>query len=365
MTTSLFDQLRDADPARGLAGYGDAYLSASAHSISSRSVEDHGTSPDRARRGVPRSLLLVAPVAAAAAALLVIAPALTKAPSASADAVTMLTQAAQHLTAVDPTAKPGQWWEVRTTGFSLGIIDTASTDPGAQVAILESRNRTAYLSADGSQPSYFADGPASLVRQLAGEPVTSAELASWLDGSTEGWTTGLAPNDTPGTWQGPNPAFLAQLPRDASALRQRLYDDSAGGGNSTDGEAFVYVADILRSGVVPADLRSALYRVLATIPGGEITSRAATVGTASGIAFGRYESHNGTRTELVIDPANGDLVGERDVATQSHDGISAGTVTGQTVVTRTLVDAVPPTVVNDAQVLDCNVATDGTVFCIR
>lgn len=106
-------------------------------------------------------------------------------------------------------------------------------------------------------------------------------------------------------------------------------------------------------------------RVSTSTPRVEITSRAATVGTASGIAFGRYESHNGTRTELVIDPANGDLVGERDVATQSHDGISAGTVTGQTVVTRTLVDAVPPTDVNDAEVLDCNVATDGTVFCIR
>ncbi|QCB94743.1 CU044_5270 family protein [Cellulomonas shaoxiangyii] len=357
MSTRLFDQLHEADPARGLTGYDETYLRAAAREISSGVT--CGDAVRRPRRTLPRRLAILTPVAAVVAAALVVAPAMIARPSASADAVEILHRAAEQVVAVDPLADPGDWWEVTTSGTTLGIIDL----PSGRVAILESRDSTAFHAADGSRPSYFVDRPTRLVRQLAGAPVTLTELAGWLGDTTDGWTSDLAPQDAPGTWQTPNPAFLAALPRETSALRERLYRDSAGGGSSADGQAFTFVADLLTSGVVPADLRSALYRVLATIPGVEVTAHTAEVGPASGVAFGRYESNDGMRSELVIDPATGDLLGERDIATRDQDGIAAGTVIGESTVTRSLVSSVPADVVEEAQVWDCDVAPDGSTVC--
>jgi len=38
-----------------------------------------------------------------------------------------------------------------------------------------------------------------------------------------------------------------------------------------DGEVIVYVADVLRSGLVPADLRAALFQVLKAVPGVDVS----------------------------------------------------------------------------------------------
>ena len=174
MTTSLFEQLKNADPARALVGYDEAYLSAAAHTISSGSA-DEGTTT-RPRRGAVRRLTLMAPVAAAAAAAaLFFGPAIVGSPSASAEAAAMLNETAEQVTVVDPAAAPDDWWEVRTTGFSLGLIDM----PSGLVAILQSRDSTAYHSVDGSRPSYFADGPTSLVGQVAGEPGVGNCAGTW------------------------------------------------------------------------------------------------------------------------------------------------------------------------------------------
>ena len=363
MITDVFNRLRDADPAKHLPGYDDARLSAMAHAIAGGDGADLGVSPGGARRVLPRRLLLAVPVAAIAAAALVIAPALTHAPSASAEAATALNRAADHITASDPSAEPGQWWKVVTTGFRLAMIDTSPNDPAARLQFLQAYTDTDYVSVGGSQPTVSVSGPTTFVRQLAGDPVVAADLDGWLHADSQASTSDLAPQDTPGSWQSPNPAFLAELPRETSELRQRLYDDSAAGGSSADAEAFDTVVDILRSGRVPADLRSVLYRVLATVPGVEITSRSATVGTDTGIAFGRDESSDGSRKEIVIDPGNGNLLGERHVATAVMDGIPAGTVTSQTTVTRTLVDTVPADVLDNAKVWDCDVVADGTTVC--
>ena len=363
MTTDLFTRLHDADPAKGMSGYDDADMTTMARIITDEADHDVAATTGAARRFKPRRLLLAIPVAATVAAALVIAPTFTNSPSVSAEAATILNKAADNITATDPAAKPGQWWKVTTSGFNLAIIGTSTTDPNAAVAILEGRTDTSYIAVDGSHATYTASGPATFVRQVGGAHVTAADLPDQFNGSGEVTTSNLAPNDTPGAWQAPTPAFLAALPRDPSALRQRLYDDTAGHGRSTDGEVFVYVADVLRSGLVPADLRGALYRVLATVPGVEITSRTATIGTAKGIAFGWYEATDGTRQEIIINPANGDLIGERDVTVTNVGDIPAGTVTGETVVTRTLANTVPADVVANAKVLNCNVIADDAIQC--
>jgi hypothetical protein len=82
-----------------------------------------------------------------------------------------------------------------------------------------------------------------------------------------------------GTWQTPTRQFLAGLPHDPDGLLRRIYRDSKGQGPSKHDEALVYIADVLRSGIIPADLRAALFRAAIRIPGmGVVEGRANLMG---------------------------------------------------------------------------------------
>jgi len=312
------------------------------------------------RRRGHRALVAVGLMAAVTAAALVL-PSVLRAPAASAEAASLLTRAADAIHAIDPVAAPTQWWRI----VSHETYVTTASEPdkaGAAApssAWLISSSRTQYAAVEGRRPSVVVDSGSRVVRLLAGP----ADAARPVFGDGETWTTGLSPSTVTGSWQQPSPAWLASLPRDPAALRDQLYADTAGHGRSVDGEAFVYVADLLRSGVVPADLRAALYRVLATVPGVEVTSSRATIGDSSGVGLGIFEATDGTRQEIVVDPANGDLIGERYVAIESRDGIPAGTVTGTTTWTRTLVDAVPASVRAAVVNQNCTASADGGVSC--
>lgn len=364
MTTDLFTTLRAADPARGRDGYSDDELTRLAGEVARRAdAEGAGLArPLAPPRPAARRLWPVLPAAAAVTLALVLGPALTGSPTASAEAVATLNEAADNITSTDPVADPSQWWEVTTSGYAIAYLAGIDPHPDARVAVLQGRTRTDYLAVDGMRPTVSVDGTTPFLSQVAGPTVPSEALAERLGQGTETWTSDLSPHDTVGTWQGPTPAFLAGLPRDPAALRDRLYRDSAGAGPSRDGEAFVYVADLLRTGTVPADLRGALYRVLATVPGVEVVARTASVGAATGVAFGWSERSNGILQEVVIDPATGDLVGERRVAT-AGDEVPVGTVIEETLVTRVLVDAVPADVLAAAEVMHCWADDAGSVAC--
>ncbi|MFB9334981.1 CU044_5270 family protein, partial [Actinoplanes octamycinicus] len=139
------------------------------------------------------------------------------------------------------------------------------------------------------------------------------------------FTPGLSDMCTaPGTWQVPTAAFLAGLPRDPERLFDRLRDDTDGHGRDPDQEVLVYAADALRSGLVPADLRSALYRALAHLPTLRITERFATLDGRTGTALGIDAA--GEQQEIVIDPATGAFIGERTRRTEATGSLPAGTV---------------------------------------
>jgi RNA polymerase sigma-70 factor (ECF subfamily) len=322
-----------------------------------RSVDEDVVVPATRRRG--RRVLLAAGLVAAITAGALVLPSLVRAPSASAEAASLLTHAADSIHATDPVAAPTQWWRIESHETSMSAFAQADSSGPPTSSWLVSSSRTQYAAVDGRRPTVFVDSPTRVVRRLAGP----ADAVPPEFGRAETWTTGLAPSAVPGSWQSPSPAWLAALPRDTSALRDRLYADSAGQGRSVDGEAVVYVADLLRSGVVRADLRAALYRVLATIPGVEITSSQASIGDVAGVGLGYVEAVDGTRQEIVVDASNGELIGERYVATTALDGIPAGTVIGTATWTRTLVDAVPASV--RAAVVDqnCTASADGAVSC--
>jgi len=127
-------------------------------------------------------------------------------------------------------------------------------------------------------------------------------------------------------------------------LLNHIYKTTMGQGNSPDGQALVWIADTLRFGAVPANLRAALYKAAAMIPGVEITEEQANLNGATGIAIGRLEDANGIRQDLIIDPATGQLIGERQVLTHEGDeqsGFPVGTIISWTAITTTVVDGAP------------------------
>lgn len=255
----------------------------------------------------------------------------------SAEAAELLEQAAR-ITPADPPVAPGQYWQVRSVSVQEG---GSSLDNPARMGRLETE-RTDWIPVD-------ADGSVFTVRDtrfLGSADVTDTSHHVWEFPALEGhqpW------------WSGPTPEFLAALPRDTDALRERLYADAAGRGQSLDGEVFVLIGDVLRSGVVPADLRAALFHVMQTVPGVEVTDHSAVLDGRTGVAFGRVEPGANERYEIVIDPETGTVIGEREVVANAEPhGIGArarhetGHVLYQVSVTRELVDAVPGDVLDKA-----------------
>ncbi len=269
--------------------------------------------------------------------------------SAEARADEALSQAA--INAVDPVAQPGQYWKIVTTADSVDLVTSGEDiDEDGAVSAEEQQelrcprtvSRTEYVAVDGSRPSWFAQS-----RKDKPEAPAACQGLLGGPGDPEVWTTNLAPNDyVEESWQMPSTAFLAALPRDFGSLRERLYADSDGRGTSPDSSAFVYAADALRSGLVPADLRSALFEVMRSIPGVVVAQDSNVDG---GIVV--IEHRDDRQQSLLVDPDGGQVVGE-----SSGEDWTAR-------ITRELVDEVPADVRDSAVRQECEVLASGAVEC--
>jgi hypothetical protein len=135
-----------------------------------------------------------------------------------------------------------------------------------------------------------------------------------------------------GSWKSPTPQFFSRLPLDPQRLLDQLVDDNPG----TWFGPFAAAVTALRTGLVPAPLRSALYKALTGLP-------AVTVGRAVNLdgrdCLALVHDAGPTRSELMVDPCDGRFVGERDtVRADSRAGLSAGTVVSTTAVRTGVVD---------------------------
>jgi hypothetical protein len=145
----------------------------------------------------------------------------------------------------------------------------------------------------------------------------------------------IAPRRRPGTWHAPTVEFLARLPRDPDELLTRLCADGPEG--RTASQPFARAVGALRSGLVPADLRAALYAALVALPAVSVEENAADLDGNPRMAF--VHDDGPTRTDLFVDPADGAFAGERDtLRTPSRLGLAAGTIVLCTTVVRTVVD---------------------------
>jgi hypothetical protein len=107
---------------------------------------------------------------------------------------------------------------------------------------------------------------------------------------------------------------LLALPREPGALHARLraIADSCDCGQSLEQETFVVVGDLLRDTPIPGDLRAALLRAAARIPGIERIERVRDVAgrPGTGVAI----DSGGTRSALIFDPQSYELLGESEFA---------------------------------------------------
>lgn len=137
-----------------------------------------------------------------------------------------------------------------------------------------------------------------------------------------------------GSWQVPTPEFLARLPRDPAELLGRLEADHPGRWSS----AFSGAVDALRTCLVPADLRSALYRALTGLVGVHVQPGTTDVDGRSCLTL--VHDAGRTRTELLVDAAHGQFAGERDtLRADSRCGLPPGTLINETRVRTAVVDA--------------------------
>ena len=72
-----------------------------------------------------------------------------------------------------------------------------------------------------------------------------------------------------------------------------------------------------------------------------VTEKAATLDGRKGISIGRTESKTAERQDIIIDPTNGLVIGERLVILNGQPGIPAGTALGSTSVTTSVVNSAP------------------------
>jgi hypothetical protein len=273
--------------------------------------------PPRTRRarGIAAGLVAATTIAAA---VLVIPARDGRLGAASAQAAATLRHAAAHVDGLPRELRPGEYWYVRTrTVWTTGVEGRA----GAYTAMGQ-EIREEWTAADGT-------------RRWTTRPVGPVEFPTARD--RERWQADGRPdlNEKPTSDHGDGrftlgnrdytyPQLLA-LPRNPQRLYALLRTAAVECrcGNSVDGETFASAVELLRTTPLPIDLRAALLQAAARVPGirqhpeRDITGR-------RGVAVA-YHDNQGTEA-LIIDPASGELLGDREGIGGTAD-VASGLVT--------------------------------------
>ncbi|WP_104087192.1 CU044_5270 family protein [Arthrobacter sp. GMC3] len=265
---------------------------------------------------------------------------------ASADAAEVLNNAAElTIKTADPVVGPGQFLKVDSTNLWLSMMGAHNPPDGVgahgEMEWLDTEKMSLYIPANRDQEwvwersgriptTFFDEKSKEFALNQAKEMGDTSELLKGVGGAFY---------NSPSSF--PDEKDMAAYSRDPRMLLDGIYKRTAGAGQSADGEALVYIADLLRTGMVPADLRAALYKAAALIPGVSVTDNQATLDGQTGIAIGRVEKASDFRQDIIIDPATGQLIGEREVALTDRGSIPAGTAVGWTTIRTTVVDSAP------------------------
>ncbi|TDV46082.1 hypothetical protein [Actinophytocola oryzae] len=309
----------------------------------------------RLLRSLPRRLVASAAAAVAlAAAVPVVQAARTDGAAPVATAAAQLNAAADRINPVDEPIRPGQFRYTITHRWALGEVmqeyergncqlppgkggpvvrlddDDAKLRPckklpGGDLRLLQETTTEHWVPADLTQNCLWRNTTTGRYRWLVGDdergravgfPMPRRESSEYAPpGCTDGarWLSGRL-----------SPAFVAALPRDPRQLHDLLRRENLMTLPHPD-KAFLDNVDLaLDSGFASADLRAALYRALALMPGLRITEQFANLDGKKGTAFGL--SRDGIRTDLIIDPATGQFIGMREITETDSSGLPRGSV---------------------------------------
>lgn len=274
---------------------------------------------------LPRLTWTAGGVAAALVGVLVVGNVSLSAQSAYASDV-LRTAAIQTIQYADLVPGSGDYLRARTLarwqGCEVAVDDAQSIrcEPNDQILDV-------YMPADpeaewvlyrdwGNQPGFFSDEPIETTRAVDGRFYGPED--SWVD------------------------VEYADIPLDGPAAYAWIDAQYSGGSASRDEDNFLRIADILRSGLVPAPQRAALLDALSRIPGVTATDDVANLGGVTGVAIGRNEPlRAGERREVIIDPSTGLVIGERTLAGATFFGWGPEKEVSLTAIETTVVDAAP------------------------
>lgn len=316
-----------------------------------------GPEPDAAVVPLPRKWLLRSPprrlIASAAAAvvlaagLLFVQAARPDSPVPAASAAATLKAAADNINTVDEPIEPGQYRYIASRSWGLAHYLTAHLDPDAEpdanprrFAAQEEWKYQEWVPAAPGQPCVLRYQSTGNREWVLGDEESAKEAGIELR-APESKEESKPCDGEPWT-RYPSAEFLASLPRDPHQLYDLLREMPMPVAMSEANWVMNRAVTTLVSGRAPADLRAALYRALALLPGLQVTEQVANLDGHQGTALGLTEY--GVRHDLIIDPATGQFIGERMVYVSDEFDVPPGTVFTYTSVSNpVVVDAVGET----------------------
>lgn len=252
----------------------------------------------------------------------------------TAAADTLAVAAAAAITSADPVVGPGQYLYVHEQSTRLTQGEQFTWTWGYSTAWIPSTRTEDWLfHSGGAFPGLPLTGltppPAAAFGDVLSSPPVLAPC---------GDRYGFSSCTGEGSWAQPSLTWIEALPTDPAELYAQLSDDSAGKGRSDAHSMLTYAEDALRSGLVPADKRAAIYLAVGRIPGLSISDTSATLDGRTGTAFS-IEAR-GVRQDVIIDPATGQYIGGREVLTEPDlaFGLPVGLVTESSSVITAVVD---------------------------
>ena len=256
---------------------------------------------------------------------------------ASASAAEVLNKAASLAASQpDPIVQPGQFLRIethsvdKTSGLSRG---------GNSVSWLVPSTSVIYRPYDVSD-LWILERHQLKPTDFIGAGAQAEAEKEWSRQQSEPLINGSTRAPYGGLW-GSSIENVGQLPTDARKLYNHFTSTYRGGSNSPEEDTWVRIIDLLQTGSAPAQLRSALYRAAAFIPGVQITGDDVTLDGHTAVVLGRIQSDRNERQEMLIDKSTGLFVGQREVTLKTQGMTPAGSIVSSSSVTTTVVDTAP------------------------
>lgn len=299
----------------------------------------------RLKRRPHRILLASAAAVVIAAGAVVVDVARTDSSGATAEAATILRDAASlSLTAIDPLLVDGQYLRI---DMDAAYTSSFVTPSGEQAMWLTSQDGQLYIPADTSDEwvwvredrvpeRFFNETDRAIADQVQQNGIETPGETLTADGGAFYWTDQLFLGM-------PLDEAISTVPRDPQALLDLIKKRTPSGEESQDARAFSSIANFLRTGAVPGELRATLYEAMVLIDGVEVTEQQATLDGRIGTAIGLESPDTASRQDIIVDTSTGLLIGERTTTLKGFNDIPAGTVTSWTAITTEIVDDVPTT----------------------